>query len=318
MESIWVSGASGILGYGILKALRQENQPYRLIGTTCFPGTAASKFCDLCIDSTPRTSDSNYSNWVKGFINEYNIKMGIPGIECDSQAWSEDDYPSRFPEVCFLLNNPELIKLCSDKYLFYKKLNSAASEYAIPTFEYCTKSTLPDSFIIKPRNGYGSKGISYGNSWSEYQCIIDKVQIPVIIQPCIGVDSDEYTLSAFFSYDSVVIDQMLFKRRLSSQGFTEYAEISDLDTKEFICRMGETFKPVGPTNFQFRLVEGKIKLLEINPRLSSATSMRSIMGYNEPVMSVRYFLQRKTILPRQYKMPPGTKCVRFYEDYILP
>jgi len=41
MKNILVSGASGIIGYGILRSLRLSGIPYKLIGTTIYPDSAA-------------------------------------------------------------------------------------------------------------------------------------------------------------------------------------------------------------------------------------------------------------------------------------
>ena len=88
-----------------------------------------------------------------------------------------------------------------------------------------------------------------------------------------------------------MLDCLSLKRKLSSEGFTQTAEaVFDERWEKAILEFADTFKPVGPTNFQFRLTEEGPKLLEINPRISSATSIRAAFGYNESVMSVEYFL----------------------------
>ena len=43
---------------------------------------------------------------------------------------------------------------------------------------------------------------------------------------------------------------------------------------DFLESMSSVFKPIGATNFQFLVIDGKIRLLEINPRISSSTSIR--------------------------------------------
>jgi carbamoyl-phosphate synthase large subunit len=74
-----------------------------------------------------------------------------------------------------------------------------------------------------------------------------------------------------------------------------------------------------PTNFQFRLgVDGPL-ILEINPRISSSTSIRTAFGYNESQMAVDYYLKR--IAPTQPDVLGGVAVryndeVIFYEDSI--
>jgi len=43
----------------------------------------------------------------------------------------------------------------------------------------------------------------------------------------------------------------------------------------------------GPINIQCRVVDGKVRVFEINPRFSGTTSLRAMMGYNEPDILIR-------------------------------
>ena len=83
---------------------------------------------------------------------------------------------------------------------------------------------------------------------------------------------------------------------------------------EALLKFCKYFKPIGPTNFQFRKHEGVLKLLEINPRISSATSIRTAFGYNECKMAVEYYLKNKK--PKQPVIKQG-RAVRYTEDFIF-
>ena len=56
------------------------------------------------------------------------------------------------------------------------------------------------------------------------------------------------------------------------------------------------------------------KLLEINPRISSSTSIRAAFGYNESAMAVDYFLERRT--PCQPAIRRG-EAVRYTDEQIF-
>jgi carbamoyl-phosphate synthase large subunit len=53
----------------------------------------------------------------------------------------------------------------------------------------------------------------------------------------------------------------------------------------------------GPLNIQCRLVEGRVVVFEINPRFSGTTSLRAMVGYNEPDVLVRRHVLRETVVP---------------------
>ena len=105
------------------------------------------------------------------------------------------------------------------------------------------------------------------------------------------------------------------RRKLGPTGSTEWAEVvDDQPFIEAVSRLCSYYLPVGPTNFQFRTHNGDLKLLEINPRISSATSIRAAFGYNEALMSVDYFLD--SLIPSLPKTSRGS-AIRYFEDHII-
>lgn len=133
-------------------------------------------------------------------------------------------------------------------------------------------------------------------------------------QKLIGTDEEEFTISAFCDGIGGFYSIITLKRKLSSEGFTEKAEV--VSSAPFILAVEELcryFRPVGPTNFQFRTENGQLQLLEINPRVSSSTSIRTAFGYNESVMAAEYYLDHKT--PVQPNIKWG-KAIRYTEDFI--
>jgi carbamoyl-phosphate synthase large subunit len=62
------------------------------------------------------------------------------------------------------------------------------------------------------------------------------------------------------------------------------------------CRsVADVFRPQGPVNVQCRFVDGKVRVFEINPRFSGTTSLRAMVGYNEPDVLVRKHLFGESI-----------------------
>ena len=54
----------------------------------------------------------------------------------------------------------------------------------------------------------------------------------------------------------------------------------------------------GPLNIQCRFVDGEIKVYEINPRFSGTTSIRAMMGFNEPEILINSNILGKKIKQR--------------------
>jgi len=149
-------------------------------------------------------------------------------------------------------------------------------------------------------------------TFKQYQ---NEIGQTLMMQEFVGTEQEEYTTSAFFDRDSRMRASMTLRRKLSKQGFTELAEVAFPDGLiAIIQELADILRPIGPTNFQFRRHHGQWKLLEVNPRISSATSIRAAFGYNESKMAVDYFLQNRKI--SQPKIRIG-HAIRYTEDHIF-
>jgi carbamoyl-phosphate synthase large subunit len=315
---VLVSGASGVVGYGILKSLKHSGLKVYLYGSTIYNHSAANVFSDEVIIA-PVTKSPNYINWLCETIIENEINIIIPGIDDDMYIWNLNRDKINHLGTVILLNSFNLIEQCKDKWVFYKKFKESLSEYLIDTRLEIDGLNFP--IIAKPRIGNGSRGIYKLNELNELNDFLklDKNKlVDYIYQPLIGNDESEYSVSAFFDSNSKLLDFLPLKRKLAYSGYTEYAVFEDIGFEKVIADISNTVLPIGPTNFQFRVEQNQIKLIEINPRISSATSIRTLYGFNESKLAVQYFYNgnieidiHKKILNKDFKV------IRYLEDYIV-
>jgi carbamoyl-phosphate synthase large subunit len=318
MKNILISGTSGIIGYGILRSLKLSSENLHLIGTTIYSDSVGESFCDIFEQAIP-TNDINYIAWLLKIIEKHKIDFIIPGIEADVYKWAEHIEEIEESGAKILLNNKDLISICKDKWTFYETLKSIQSQHAIDTtlesdFDLLvSKYGLP--FLLKPRCGHGSKGIVKVNTLEEFNKYKENIGSLLMVQPIVGNDDEEFTTSAFCDGKGSFLAYMTLKRKLSKDGFTEKAEVVELENIEkVLISLCELYEPLGPTNFQFRKHQGILKLLEINPRISSSTSIRAKFGYNESQMAVDYFINGKEI--KQPIIKKG-KAIRYIEDLMI-
>lgn len=316
-KTILVSGASGIVGYGILRSLLKNKEKYNLIGTSIYNDSVAPSFCDI-FELAVHTNAENYIDWLCSLIKKYNIDMIIPSIEADMYLWNEYREEIESTGVTILLNNSDLLDLCNDKWKFYQKLIDFIPEYLIPTTDKLESNIYGFPYILKPKKGFGSKGIIKIRNEDDFNKNKNKFNNNLIMQPIVGSDDEEYTVSAFFDKKHKLVEFLGLKRKLSLNGYTEVAQVVDYDFSGILQKMADVVKPIGPTNFQFRLdKDSNMKLLEINPRVSSSTSIRSAFGYNESQMSVDYFLNN--IVPSLINKEhiKDRKAVRYIDECIF-
>ena len=317
MTTILVSGASGVVGYGILRSFRMTTRRLKLIGTTMHENSAALAFCDL-LEKAPHTTDPCYYDWLVGVVRKHGIDLIVPGIEIDMFSWSSHR-PRLESVVKFALNAERLISICCDKWIFYKDLLKKSEPTLIPTYDHGDFDELADKcglpFLLKPRQGYGSKGLVKVKNQSVFRIHHNRIGSELIAQPIVGSDESEYSISCFGDGHGEFVNMFSLRRKLGTGGFTEWAEVVDNEPFiEAVRRYCGFYQPLGPTNFQFRVHNGNLKLLEINPRISSASSIRAAFGYNEAEMALGYFFEGR--LPAVPLTERG-QAVRYVEDHII-
>ncbi len=318
MRRVLVSGASGIVGYGVLRSLRKSGLDLFLLGTSIYDDSVAPAFCDK-FEQAPPTNDAGYMDWLLGSIRRNRIDILIPGIEIDMYNWVDHASEIRDAGAVPLLNAAGLIALCKDKWAFHVRLKQAAVPCVIdsslePDFETLeARFGLP--FLLKPRRGFGSKGIVRVDGVETFMQHRQSVGPTLMAQPIVGNDEEEYTTAAFCDGLGGYFASVTLRRKLSRDGYTDRAEV--VETADFAATIGDLCRmlvPLGPTNFQFRLCGDGPKLLEINPRISSSTSIRTAFGYNESAMAVEYFLEHRT--PVQPLIRRG-RAVRYTEEHVF-
>ena len=318
MKIVLVSGASGIIGYGILRSIKKSSPAIKLIGTSIYDDSPAQGFCDV-FELAPKSNDPSYIDWLTQMIKKHGVSLIIPGIEIDMYLWMQRSEAIAATGVKMVLNRPDLVSLCADKWHFYQHLIQFEHDHAIKTsllqdFDEL-EQILKLPFLLKPRSGHGSKGIVKVDSRETFSRHRSRVGSELMAQMFVGNDDGEYSSTVFGDGNGGFCASISLRRKLSASGFTDKAEVVDKkEINEALQRLTGIYKPIGPTNFQFREHENVLKLLEINPRISSSTSIRTAFGYNESEMATRYYLEGK--MPTQPIIREG-RAVRYIEDLIF-
>ncbi|MBC9875790.1 ATP-grasp domain-containing protein [Bradyrhizobium sp. INPA01-394B] len=318
VTTILVSGAAGIVGYGILRSLRMSKRPLKLIGTSIYTDSVAPGFCDV-FEAVPRTDAPDYIDRLTAILRKHHVDVAFPGIDADMYTWADRVAEMEATGTRLVLNSRELISSCSDKWAFYQRQREVMASYAIPSylemdFDFL-KANCGLPFLLKPRRGFGSKGIVVVETAEQLEGIAPATKATLMAQPIVGRDDGEFTVSAFCDGQGGFSASMALRRKLSRDGFTEKAEVADqAEFAEAVRDLCRAFSPIGPTNFQFRKTDAGLKLLEINPRISSSTSIRAAFGYNEALMAIDMAIGQR--LPVQPDIKRG-RAVRYTEDFIF-
>jgi carbamoyl-phosphate synthase large subunit len=289
----------------------------RIVGMDIYPDAVGQVWCDSFAVAAP-AADAGYVSFLTELIRRERIDLVIPAIEQDALRMSEERRQLEPTGARFALNAADLIATAHDKWSMHNRLCGAGLP-AIPTAvdgtfnELSARFGLP--FIVKPRRSYASKGLVRVAAEDDWEYWRAKLGDEFMAQQIVGDDGGEYTVGAFGLGDGTVTGRMILRRTLGRDGSTAKAWVSAVpDLDEAVDALARLFRPVGPTNFQFRRHQGAYLLLEINPRVSSSTSLRAAFGVNDAAMCVEYFLEGRVPSPR----PAGSGfAVRYIEDVVI-
>ncbi|WP_096018328.1 ATP-grasp domain-containing protein [Campylobacter lanienae] len=317
MYNILVTGVGAIIGYGIINSLKKSKFNVNIIGIDIYADAYGQHLCDKFVQAI-LASDEKYPEFIKNLIDTYNIDLVLFGTEQEiirlMEAKEEmGEYYSKL-----VINKEEIVKLSQDKWLTNEFLNKN-NLLTIPTKingdfkEIVNEFGLP--FLLKPRRSYASKGIEKIYNEEDFNYYRKKSGDQFMVQKIIGDNDHEYTSAIFGFGDGNFVSPITLKRKLSGEGATAKAEVIEIDEiNELIKKYCEILKPFGPTNFQFRKDKDRFYLLEINPRISSSTSLREYFGYNEAEMCIDFFVNK--IKPKTNIIKKGY-AVRYIADCII-
>ncbi len=312
-------------GHGdqILKALRLAPEGrYMIFGadanSRCSQASLVEHFVTL-----PLARDPGYMQLLLRTCKELGIQALFHGCEPELRLFAENCKLIRDAGIFLPINDPALISLCMDK----SKANERLTElgFAAPRYVDVTNERELDEIdwfpvVVKPTvGGGGSANVFLAQNGSELKGLaaylgLGSTTSGFMIQEYVGTPDQEFTVGVLHDLDGHYINSIAVRRHLSSglsvrtsminrTGRAELGErlvissgVSQGDIGRYQdvtrqCReIADRLGSRGPLNFQCRFVDGKVRIFEINPRFSGTTSLRAMVGLNEPDILVRRHL----------------------------
>lgn len=312
-----VTGVGAIIGYGVVNSLRLGRYPLKIVGLDIHAHAVGQYWCDAFERSVP-VADPGYIHFLRDVVARHRIDLVIPGIEQDVSFLSRNRAAFAETGARLALNDAELIALSDDKWLTREallKLDLPAIDSVLDGSFDEIAARLGVPFLVKPRRSHASKGIAYARDADDLAYSRRKLGDNFMAQRIVGDSDSEFTASLFGWGDGGASRKMVLQRWLAQDGSTVRARVAEEPEVEAqMDALTRAFRPVGPTNFQFRREpRGRSLLLEVNPRLSSATSLRRAFGMNEAEMCVAYYLDGER---PNFAGPRQGSAVRYIEDWL--
>jgi carbamoyl-phosphate synthase large subunit len=319
--TVIVTGVGAIIGYGIIRGLRASRFSPRVVGIDIFADAVGRAWCDEFVQGV-RADSPAFGDFIIDLAERTHAALIIPGIEQDMRAL--DTLREHFVgSSCTLaLNSSHCISLFGDKAETTRFLRAHGLP-SIPTIlprserldleQALSLVDLP--CLLKPAVSYARKGQRVLSTRDELARALAADE-DVLIQRYVGRGAGvEHTVAIFGLGDGRYVNAIQLERTLGPDGATAKARTAhDSAVLDQIDALSALAKPLGPTNFQFiREPGGPPQLLEVNPRISSSTSIRQSFGVNEAEMCLEWFVAGQAPAPRVVR---AGNAQRFIDEIV--
>lgn len=299
MKKILVTGAGAVLGQGILRCL-QGNSEY-IVHTADPDIRSTGHWLGAKAHTIKFAKDPNYLSDIERIIREEKIDIVLIGTDTELPIFAEHQkaLEEKFP-VKIVVSNEKVINIANDKLLTAKFLKENNLEYPESYMTYdeegMKKLRLNSKYpyIAKPVDGARSKGIVIVKNEKDLD-EVTSYKNNLVVQEFLSEDEGEYTTGCLV-FDGKCTAVVTLRRDLRDGNTYRAYYSSDLDKyNTYIAQVAERLGVEGPSNFQFRIREGKPVIFEVNSRFSGTTPLRSFFGFNEVEATVEYYLNHKII-----------------------
>ncbi len=238
---------------------------------------------DLFVQAPGAEENNRYSAFIKNLCRQYDIQYIMPLIDAEIDVFCDIKEELQEYGVCVCISEPEITRLCRDKYLLNKHLERKKICSVIPTalMAETDASALNYPLLAKPRFGYSSNGVVIVKTPAGSACLREiHNSMEYIIQPYI-----EGTIITVDVVRAANDEVVCIARRelLRKAGIGMTVEIIESKTLNEICeKIANLLGITGAANFEFIETPGQLYLMEINPRFSGGVEFSHMAGYDGP------------------------------------
>ena len=282
------------------RAAKELKIKSEIVGVDISDLAPALYFCDEK-ELVPRISDEKYIPSLLDICKKYDIKLIVPTIDTELLKISEN--VNRFNELGVLVNisTPDVIKICRNK----KNTSKWLEENNIDAPRMITEDDLENHnyqfpLFIKPLDGSSSINAFKVENQKSLDFFVDYVPNPIIQEMVFG---EEYTIDAFCDFEGNPIT-IVPRKRLAVRAGEILKGIIDKDehvinaVKELIKKL----KPYGHITIQcIKSEDGKVNIIEINPRFGGGAPMSIDAGADSPKNLYMILMGKKLKYNEDYK-----------------
>jgi len=308
------------LGQSVVKALHASRLPLKIYVADIDDFAAGLYMRDVNSIILPRVKDETYFDRLASYIQNHQIQAIFPIIASEHEFFSRHSQYFSSINVEILSCAPEVYRLCNDKYESMRRLINAG--VSAPDSTLCRDDEEVEQFLlrnifpifIKPRFGASSVDIFKVSNRDQLFGILKAFPRDYFIAQAYLNDSRDFTAGVYVSRDGSFRSTLMIERELKFGLSYRGSVFEDESISDYCLKVASAISSYYSINVQFKIVGGQPFTYEINPRLSSTTSVRAHFGFNEPDMMLH---EIQGCLNAYYLTKRCGRFTRYWQEHYL-
>ena len=307
-STVLVPGAAGPAGINTIKSLKMAGFGGKILATDSSSLSAGFFMADIN-EIIPQADEHSFLDRLFQIVKMYQVEVLMPSSGSDIYPYSENRKQLAEMGAEAIVSDRDKLEICRDKMLTFQTLSN---KFVLPftTVESDKIDTFP--VLAKPRFGKGSRGIVKIDDESDLRYIISK-RYDLVFQEYLP--GTEYTVDVLSDLDGKPIIAVPRIRMQTKAGISTKGRVLRDPALEMDCmKIAELVGIRGPCCMQMKeSAEGRLKLIEINPRMGGGTIFTSLAGANFPAMLLDMIEGRQVSLP----VISEITVIRYFEEFVL-
>jgi carbamoyl-phosphate synthase large subunit len=292
-----ITGAGALLGQGLIRAVRASNLRAQIVAVDPNPLSVGLYWADRAY-LVPMAFESGYLERIRELLRSERPDAVLIGTDVELAFFAK--YRLEFEQefkTKIVVSDPRVVAIADDKWLTYQFLKEGGFHHpdsALPGVTDALVGRVGFPLVVKPRHGARSVGVSVVHSAAELAAAMARGR-DLIVQECVGTPADEHT-SGLICFGGRCDASITMRRDLRDGNTYRAFPVPDFSHDAELRRIVRALGVHGPVNLQFRLVEGQVKVFEINGRFSGTTPLRGLVGFREVELVLRHLLLDEPIV----------------------
>jgi carbamoyl-phosphate synthase large subunit len=307
-STVLVPGAAGPAGINTIKSLKMAGFGGKILATDSSSLSAGFFMADVN-EVIPEADDHSFVDRLFHIVKMYQVEVLMPSSGFDIYPYSENRKQLAEMGAEAIVSDRDKLEICRDKMLTFQTLSD---KFVLPfTTEEPNKIHI-FPVLAKPRFGKGSRGIVKIDDESDLRYIISKRDDLVFQEYLPGT---EYTVDVLSDLNGKPLIAVPRIRMQTKAGISTKGRVLRDPALEIDCmKIAEYIGIRGPCCMQMKeSAEGRLKLIEVNPRMGGGTIFTSLAGANFPALLLDMIEGRQISVPTISEIT----IIRYFEELVL-